>query len=76
MPEAWEKVSQEQRTSELINLIEEQKEKDIEHAARENAMEKKSADRVIELSHLIETLAKHVLDLEKRVADLENRVKS
>jgi hypothetical protein len=76
MPEAWEKVAQGQRTSELIDLIEEQKEKDIEHVAREDAMEKKSADRVIELSHLIETLAKHMLDLEKRVAELEKEVKS
>jgi hypothetical protein len=73
MEEAWEKVAKEQRTSELIDLIEEQKEKDIVHIAREDAMERKAADNIIELSDLIDKLAKHVMDLEIRVSKLENK---
>jgi|PlaIllAssembly_1097288.scaffolds.fasta_scaffold1040069_2 hypothetical protein len=76
MPEAWEKAAQEHRTSELIDLIEEQKEKDVEHVARENAMDKKSTEKIVELSELIDVLAKHMLDLEKRVTELEEKVKS
>jgi hypothetical protein len=71
MADAWEKVAPEQRASELIDLIEEQKEKDIEHSAREDAQEERSGKKIIELSDLIETLARHVMDLEFRVSKLE-----
>ena len=69
----WQKVAPEQRTSELIDLIEKQKEKDVAHNAREDAMEKRSGDKIIELSELIDILAKHVMDLELRVSKLEKR---
>ena len=71
--DVWEKVAPEQRTSELIDLIEKQKDRDIQHIAREDAMDKRSGDKIIELSELIDILAKHVMDLEIRVSKLEKR---
>ena len=71
MADAWEKVAPEQRISELIDLIEKQKSKDFQHEIREDAMEKKYMEKIIELSDLIEFLAKHMLQLEKRVSELE-----
>ena len=73
MAEAWEKVAPEQRTSELIDLIEAQKGKDIKHEDRENAQEKKSSDRDVQLAELIEVLSKHLLELERRVTELEKK---
>lgn len=73
MSEAWERVAPEQRTSELIDLIEEQKGKDIKHEDRENAQEKKSSDRDVQLAELIEVLSKHLMELERRVTELEKK---
>ena len=63
-------------THEVLVAMLEQKEKDVEHVARENAMDKKSTEKIVELSELIDVLAKHMLDLEKRVTELEEKVKS
>jgi hypothetical protein len=73
MVEAWEKVAPEQRISELIDLIEKQKSKDFQHEMREDEMEKKYMEKIIELSNLIEFLAKHMLQIEKRVSELEKK---
>jgi uncharacterized protein YlxW (UPF0749 family) len=73
MVEAWERVAPVQRTSELIDLIEEQKGRDIKHQDQENAQEKKSSDRDVQLAELIETLSKHVMELERRVTELEKK---
>ena len=73
MVEAWERVAPVQRTSELIDLIEEQKGRDIKHQNQENAQEKKSSDRDVQLAELIETLSKHVMELERRVTELEKK---
>jgi hypothetical protein len=72
MVEAWQEVAPEQRTSELIDLIEKQKDKDKEHSIREDEMDKKSMEKMIELSDLISVLAKHINNLESRVEKLEN----
>lgn len=71
MVDAWEKVAPAQRISELIDLIEKQKSKDFQHELRENEMERKYAEKMAQLSELIEFLAKHMLQLEKRVSELE-----
>jgi hypothetical protein len=71
MVETWERVAPVQRTSELIDLIEEQKGRDSEHEDRENAQEKISSDRDVQLADLIKTLSKHVMELERRVTELE-----
>ena len=73
MADVWEKIATEQRLSELLKLLEEQKEKEREHEIRDIAQEKKFGDRDIQLAGLIDVLSKHVLDLEKRVARLENK---
>jgi hypothetical protein len=73
MVEAWERVAPVQRTSELIDLIEEQKGRDVEHQDRENAQEKKSSDRDVQLAELIEVLSKHMTELERRVTELEKK---
>ena len=75
MTETWKKVAVYQRTSELIDMIDEQKGRDLEHKNREIKMEKKAAERSIELSRLIEILSKHMLDLDRRVSDLEKTLK-
>ena len=73
MADVWEKIATEQRLSELLKLLEEQKEKEHEHDIREIAQEKKFGDRDIQLAQLIDVLGKHVLDLEKRVEELEKK---
>jgi hypothetical protein len=73
MVETWERVAPVQRTSELIDLIEEQKGRDSKHEDRENAQEKKSSDRDVQLADLIKTLSKHVMELEIRVTELEKK---
>ena len=69
MADAWEKVAPEQRISELIDLIEKQKGKDYQHEMREDEMERKYMEKIVEMANLIEFLAKHMLQLEKRVSD-------
>jgi hypothetical protein len=59
--------------SEPIDLIEEQKGRDIKHQDQENAQEKISSDRDVQLAELIETLSKHVMELERRVTELEKK---
>jgi len=71
MADVWEKIATEQKLSELLKLLEEQKEK--EHDIREIAQEKKFGDRNIQLAQLINVLSKHMLDLEKRVTELEKK---
>ena len=71
MADVWEKIATEQKLSELLKLLEEQKEK--EHDIREIAQEKKFGDRDIQLAELINILSKHMLDLEKRVTELEKK---
>ena len=73
MADAWEKVAPEQRISELIDLIEKQKGKDYQHEMREDEMERKYMEKIVEMANLIEFLAKHMLQLEKRVSDLEKK---
>ena len=69
----WEQIAPQQRLSELLKLLKEQKEKEQEHNIRENAHEKKSEDRDIQLAELIEVLGKYMLELEKRVTELEKK---
>ena len=73
MADVWEQVAPQQRLSELLKLLNEQKEKEQEHDIRENAQEKKSGDRDIQLAELIEILGKHILELERRVTELEKK---
>jgi len=73
MADVWEKVSSEQRMSELLELIREQKKKEQNHRDRENAQEKKYFDKIFTLTEMIEALGKHILELEKRVAKLEEK---
>jgi exopolysaccharide biosynthesis predicted pyruvyltransferase EpsI len=73
MADIWEEIAPQQRLSELLNLLKEQKEKEQEHDIRENAQEKKSADRAIQLAELIEILGKHMLELERRITELEKK---
>jgi hypothetical protein len=69
MADVWEQVAPQQRLSELLKLLKEQKEHDI----RENAQGRKSEDRDIRLAELIEVLGKHTLELERRVTELEKK---
>lgn len=73
MADIWEQVAPQQRLAELLKLLKEQKEKEQEHDVRENDREKKSGDRDIQLSELIEILGKHLLELERRVTELEKK---
>lgn len=73
MADVWEQVAPQQRLSELLKLLKEQKEKEQEHDILENAQEKKSGDRNIQLAELIEILSKHMLELERRVTELEKK---
>ena len=73
MADVWEKIATEQKLSELLKLLEEQKEKEREHEIRDIAQEKKFGDRDIQLAELINILSKHMLDLEKRVTELEKK---
>jgi hypothetical protein len=74
MSEAWEQVSMQQRLTELLDILKEQKEKDVKHEDRELAQNKLSADRDIQLTELIEILTKKMLSMEKRVEELEKKV--
>ena len=73
MTDIWEQIAPQQRLSELLKLLKEQKEKEQKHDIRENAQEKKSGDRDIQLAELIEILGKHMLELERRVTELEKK---
>lgn len=73
MNDVWEQLAPQQRLTELIKLLNEQKEKEQEQLAREIDKDKKSAERTIQLTQLIEILTKHVLELEKRVLELEKK---
>ena len=73
MADVWEQVAPQQRLSELLKLLKEQKEKERERDIRENAQEKKFGDRNIQLAELIEILSKHMLELERRVTELEKK---
>ena len=73
MADVWEQVAPQQRLSELLKLLKEQKEKEQEHDNQENAKEKISGDRDIQLAELIEILGKHTLELERRVTELEKK---
>jgi len=73
MADIWEQVAPQQRLAELLKLLKEQKEKEQEHDILENAQEKKSGDRNIQLAELIEILSKHMLELERRVTELEKK---
>ena len=73
MADVWEQVAPQQRLSELLKLLKEQKEKEQEHDTQENAKEKISGDRDIQLAELIEILGKHTLELERRVTELEKK---
>jgi len=73
MADVWEQVAPQQRLSELLKLLKEQKEKEQEHDTLEKAQEKKSEDRSIQLAELIEILGKHMLELERRVTELERK---
>jgi len=71
MADVWEQVAPQQRLSELLKLLNEQREK--EHDIREDAQGRKSEDRDIQLAELIEVLGKHTLELERRVTELEKK---
>ena len=73
MADVWEQVAPQQRLSELLKLLREQKEKEQEHDTREDAQGRKSEDRDIRLAELIEVLGKHTLELERRVTELEKK---
>ncbi|MFH1229014.1 MAG: hypothetical protein V1678_01145 [Candidatus Aenigmatarchaeota archaeon] len=73
MSDIWEQVAPQERLSELLKLLKEQKDKDQAHEAREDDMKRKSEDRDVRLAELIEVLGKHTLDLERRVAELEKK---
>jgi len=73
MADVWEQVAPQQRLSELLKLLKEQKEKEQEHDIQEDAQGKKSEDRDIRLAELIEVLGKHMLELERRVTELEKK---
>jgi hypothetical protein len=73
MADVWEQVAPQQRLSELLKLLKEQKEKEQKHNIREDAKEKISGDRDIQLAELIEILSKHMLELERRVTELEKK---
>jgi hypothetical protein len=71
MADVWEQVAPQQRLSELLKLLNEQREK--EHDIREDAQGRKPEDRDIQLAELIEVLGKHTLELERRVTELEKK---
>ena len=73
MADVWEQVAPQQRLSELLKLLQEQKDKEQEHDIREDAQGRKSEDRDIRLAELIEVLCKHTLELERRVTELEKK---
>jgi len=70
MADVWEQVTPQQRLSELLKLLKEQREKEQEHDIWEDAQGRKSEDRDIQLAELIEVLGKHMLELERRVTEL------
>jgi len=81
MADIWEQIAPQQRLAELLKLLEEQKEKEKEQKEKEKereirdiAQEKKSGDRDIQLSELIEILGKHMLELERRLTELEKKI--
>jgi acyl-homoserine lactone acylase PvdQ len=73
MADIWEQVAPQQRLSELLKLLKEQKEKEQEHDTREDDRRMKSEDRDAQLAELIEILGKHMLELERRVTELEKK---
>ena len=73
MNDIWEQVAPQQRLTELLKLLKEQKDKDKEHDLRENAREDKSEKMDIQLAELIEILTKRLLELDRRVAELEKK---
>ena len=73
MNDIWEQVAPQQRLTELLKLLKEQKDKDKEHDLRENAREDKSERMDIQLAELIEILTKRLLELDRRVAELEKK---
>ena len=73
MADVWEKIAPEQRMTELLKLLKEQKDKEKEHDLRDDARGKKFEDRDIQLAELIEILAKRMLELDRRVRELEKK---
>jgi hypothetical protein len=73
MADVWEQIAPQQRLTELLKLLKEQKDKEQDHDIREEARGKKFENRDIQLAELIEILAKRLLELDRRVKELEKK---